>query len=155
MEVTRRSRHRKERGDHRERRSFGEKRLLVASRDIDFATSKAQVDGLRKRRAPRKMVPVHRCCTRPSRAGDGCIERSESKARTHELAWDVVPESAIEGAIAPRWGNYTKALSTLGGRELEEIEGTIAARQTGVSEDTHVGFRDLLAQHGAGLCPFA
>ena len=119
------------------------KRLLVASRDVDFATSKAKLtafeDGARREKWYR--------CTVAHQAEPGwrrVFERSESKARTHELAWDVVPESAIEESIAPRWGNYTKALSTLGGHELEEIEGTIAARQTGISEDTHVGFATFL-----------
>jgi multiple sugar transport system permease protein len=67
-------------------------------------------------------------------------ERSETKVRQHELGWDVVPESDIDAQAAPRWDNYPKALTTMGGRDLEEVEGSMAARTSGVSEDTRVGF---------------
>jgi multiple sugar transport system permease protein len=67
-------------------------------------------------------------------------ERSETKVRQHELKWDVVPESEIDTQAAPRWDNYPKALTTMGGRDLEEVEGSMAARTSGVGEDTHVGF---------------
>jgi len=71
-------------------------------------------------------------------------ERSETKVRRRELAWDVVPESEITSRGAPRWDNYPKALATMGGRELEEVEGSMASRSSGISEDTHVGFTTFL-----------
>jgi len=71
-------------------------------------------------------------------------ERSDTKVRSHELAWDVVPESEIAASVAPRWDNYPKALATMGGRELEEVEGSSAARASGIGEDTHVGFLTFL-----------
>jgi multiple sugar transport system permease protein len=71
-------------------------------------------------------------------------ESSDTKIRQHELAWDVVPESAIEGAVKPRWDNFPKALATLGGRSLEEVEGSIARRDGARAEDAGVSFVTFL-----------
>ena len=71
-------------------------------------------------------------------------EFSATKVRQHELSWDVVPESALEAQIRPRWENYPNALATMGGRSLEEVEGSVESRGTGVSEDTVVSFRTFL-----------
>ena len=71
-------------------------------------------------------------------------EFSATVVRGHELAWDVVPESALEARIRPRWENYPNALATMGGRSLEEVEGSVERRGTGVSEDTEVSFRIFL-----------
>lgn len=71
-------------------------------------------------------------------------ERSPTVSITHTLAWDIVPESAIESHIAPRWGNYRLALQTMGGRGVDEFQGTVAARQTGVGVDTAVSFGTFL-----------
>lgn len=67
-------------------------------------------------------------------------ERSDTKVRQHELGWDVVPEADIDAKAAPRWDNYPKALATMGGRDLEEVEGSMTGRTSGISQDTHVGF---------------
>jgi multiple sugar transport system permease protein len=71
-------------------------------------------------------------------------EFSTTHVRRHELNWDVVPESALEARIRPRWENYPNALATMGGRSLEEVEGSVERRGTGVSEDTVVSFRTFL-----------
>ncbi len=71
-------------------------------------------------------------------------EFSATKVRPHELSWDVAPESALEARIRPRWENYPNALATMGGRSLEEVEGSVETRGTGVSEDTVVSFRTFL-----------
>jgi len=71
-------------------------------------------------------------------------EFSATHVRRHELSWDVVPESALEAQIRPRWENYPNALATMGGRSLEEVEGSVESRGTGVSEDTVVSFRTFL-----------
>ncbi|MGD1002558.1 MAG: carbohydrate ABC transporter permease [Candidatus Brocadiia bacterium] len=71
-------------------------------------------------------------------------EFSATHVRAHELSWDVVPESALEARIRPRWENYPNALATMGGRSLEEVEGSVERRGTGVSEDTVVSFRTFL-----------
>jgi multiple sugar transport system permease protein len=60
------------------------------------------------------------------------------------LRWDVVPESALEARIRPRWENYPNALATMGGRSLEEVEGFVESRRTGVGQDTVVSFRTFL-----------
>jgi multiple sugar transport system permease protein len=52
-------------------------------------------------------------------------ERIETKARDRAARWTVVTEEQLETRIVPRWGNYPKALATIGGRSLEEIEGTV------------------------------
>ncbi len=72
------------------------------------------------------------------------IERSPTKMRTHALAQAIVPASAIEVRVKPRWENYRIALATMGGRSIEEAEGTVAARQTGYGRDTAVSFGTFL-----------
>jgi multiple sugar transport system permease protein len=72
-------------------------------------------------------------------------ERSATKVRSHELAWDVVAESDIETDLAPRWDNYPKALAAMGGVDVEESEGSMAGRSTGIGKDTRVGFAVFLA----------
>lgn len=71
-------------------------------------------------------------------------EFSATIVRQHELAWDVVPESALESKIRPRWDNYPTALATMGGRSLEEVEGSVVRPGSGVSEDTLVSFSSFL-----------
>ena len=71
-------------------------------------------------------------------------EFSATIVRAHELGWDVVPESALEARIRPRWENYPTALATMGGRSLEEVEGFVERRSTGVSADSVVSFRIFL-----------
>ncbi len=66
--------------------------------------------------------------TRTEQLADGrwrVTERSPTKAVTRPLATAVVPAEAITVTIKPRWENYRKALATMGGRSLEEVEGTV------------------------------
>ncbi len=71
-------------------------------------------------------------------------ERSPTKIVKKPLATAIVPESEIETRIKPRWENYPKALATMGGRSLDEVEGTVTARETGVGEDATVSFGTFL-----------
>lgn len=71
-------------------------------------------------------------------------ERSPTKMVTRELASAVVPESAIEVRIKPRWENFRIALATIGGRSVEEAEGTVQAIVSG-GEDANVSFWRFLA----------
>jgi len=82
-------------------------------------------------------------------------ERSPTKMRTKELATAVVPRSEIEMELKPRWENYRIALATMGGRSIEEAEGTVAKRETGIGQDTAVNFvvflRNTLLVCGLGV----
>ncbi|NQU09215.1 carbohydrate ABC transporter permease, partial [bacterium] len=71
-------------------------------------------------------------------------ERSPTKVRPQPLASAVVPADQIETRIQPRWENYRIALATMGGRSIEEAEGSGPARETGVSLDRHVSFAIFL-----------
>lgn len=71
-------------------------------------------------------------------------ERSPTKMRTRELAWDIVPASAIEVRVRPRWENYPMALRTMGGKSIEEVEGTVKPRESGIGKDTAVAFPRFL-----------
>ncbi len=71
-------------------------------------------------------------------------EFSATITRAHALDWDVVPESALEAKIRPRWENYPAALATMDGRSLEEVEGAVVRPSTGVGEDTLVSFSTFL-----------
>jgi multiple sugar transport system permease protein len=71
-------------------------------------------------------------------------ERSATKMRTHELAAAVVPADQIETRLSPRWENYRIALATMGGRSVEEVEGTVAGRATGFGRDAAVSFGTFL-----------
>jgi multiple sugar transport system permease protein len=71
-------------------------------------------------------------------------ESSATKIRQHELAWDVLPEATIESTVKPRWDNFPKALATLGGRSLEEVEGSVARRDASREQDAGVSFVTFL-----------
>jgi multiple sugar transport system permease protein len=71
-------------------------------------------------------------------------ERSATKIRRHDLAVAIVPESEIETRLAPRWENYRLALATMGGRSIEEVEGTVTRQTTGTGKDTSVSFVTFL-----------
>ena len=72
-------------------------------------------------------------------------ERSSTdKTLTAGRARDVVPADAIEEHVRFRWENYPKALAAMGGRSVEEIEGTVA-RRTPAAEDADVSFFTFLA----------
>lgn len=68
------------------------------------------------------------------------IERSPTKIVTRKLISADVPASEIETRIKPRWENYRIALATMGGGSIEEAEGTVTRRETGMGEDTAVSF---------------
>ncbi|MEZ5278573.1 MAG: carbohydrate ABC transporter permease [Opitutaceae bacterium] len=68
-------------------------------------------------------------------------ERSDSITLKAELRRDVVPEEAIRSQFKFRWNNYPKALATMGGRQLAEVEGTL---KSGAAEAKPVGFGTFL-----------
>jgi multiple sugar transport system permease protein len=120
------------------------KRLLVRFADLDTDGNGAQI-----RTFDPLTHAVRRYTVRVVRQvapGEWHVtERSATKVRSHELAWDVVPESDIETELAPRWDNYPKALATMGGVDVEEVEGSMKSRSTGIGKDTRVGFGLFLA----------
>ncbi|HKQ68972.1 MAG TPA: carbohydrate ABC transporter permease [Polyangiaceae bacterium] len=120
------------------------KRLLLPLEDVDVVGARALLSAFENgtRRTRRVSVTILRTV---DPGAWHVTERSETKVRKHELAWDVLPESEIAETTAPRWSNYPKALTTMGGREIEEVEGSMASRSSGVSEDTHVAFSRFLA----------
>ncbi|HEY3236619.1 MAG TPA: carbohydrate ABC transporter permease, partial [Polyangiaceae bacterium] len=71
-------------------------------------------------------------------------QSSATKVRTRELGWDVVPESSIETTLKPRWENFRIALETMGGKSIEEAQGSVSARETGFGKDTAVPFSTFL-----------
>ncbi len=86
--------------------------------------------------------------TRDQQLPDGrwqVTERSPTKMRTHKLATAIVPANQIESRIKPRCENYRIALATMGGRSIEEADGTVPPRQTGASPDSAVSFGTFLA----------
>lgn len=70
---------------------------------------------------------------------------SGSKTVERDLVRDVLPPGAIETTIRFRWDNYRKALLAMGGRSLEEIEGSVTARESPRAEDAEVGFWRFVA----------
>jgi multiple sugar transport system permease protein len=60
----------------------------------------------------------------------GCWQVTErakaSKSSEKDLRRDVVPRGAVRTEVKLRWENYPKALASMGGRSLEEIEGFVA-----------------------------
>jgi len=115
------------------------RRLLIADKDLDSASSTASMPVFENGAQRTRSYPV--TVVRTVEPGAWHVtELSQTKVRQHDLAWDVVPEASIDASAAPRWDNYPKALATIGGRDIEEIEGSMAGRKSGVSEDTQVGF---------------
>ena len=68
-------------------------------------------------------------------------ERSDTLTLSGELRRDVLPAEAIRTRFKFRWNNYPKALSTMGGRSLTEVEGT---HQAGAAQARPVGFVTFL-----------
>jgi multiple sugar transport system permease protein len=67
-------------------------------------------------------------------------ERSPySKSLEKDLRRDVVPPDAIDTAVKPRWDNYPKALLSMGGKSMEEIEGFVTD-YTSTGRDGQVSF---------------
>ncbi len=115
------------------------KRLLLSATAFDEATGRARMQVFEAGLAQEKLVFAK--LEKRVNQGDWHItERSPTKMRTHELMWDIVPAVAITSNIAPRWENYPLALATMGGRGLEEVEGTVKPRESGIGVDTVVDF---------------
>lgn len=72
-------------------------------------------------------------------------ERSQTKVRSRELRSDVLAESEITSSVKPRWENFRIALATMGGKSVEEAEGSVTALETGVGEDSAVSFWKFLS----------
>ncbi len=70
-------------------------------------------------------------------------ERGEKLSAPGSGAADVVPPEAIESRVKLRWGNFPTALAMMGGRSLEELEGTAPSVNSG--EDARAGFPLFLA----------
>jgi multiple sugar transport system permease protein len=70
-------------------------------------------------------------------------ERAEGFGRAADLAWDILPETAIESSVRPRWDNFRLAIATIGGRSVEEVEGTVATVPSH-GADSDVTFWDFL-----------
>ena len=68
-----------------------------------------------------------------------------SKTIERDLLRDVVAPERIRTTIRFRWENYPKALQAMGGRSLEEIEGSVAAREQPRSRDAEVPFLRFVA----------
>jgi multiple sugar transport system permease protein len=67
-------------------------------------------------------------------------ERSPTKMLARPLATGFVPADRVDTRLAPRWENYRIALATMGGRSVEEAQGTVQAHETGVGRDAAVPF---------------
>lgn len=82
-------------------------------------------------------------------------ERSPTRVRTRPLSTAVLPLAEIEVRIRPRWENYSKALATMGGRSLDEVEGTAVAPPADAGRDARVSFgtflRNTLVVCGLGV----
>ncbi len=71
-------------------------------------------------------------------------ERSQTKIIDHPLASGSVRESDIETRILPRWDNYPTALRTMGGRSIDQVQGTVSQPEPGQGEDSAVSFSTFL-----------
>ena len=94
--------------------------------------------------APAELASTPARLVRMAAAGDWrvtVVDRTYARGRV--LQWDVVPASAITTRILPRWENFRLAMATLGGRSLEEVQGTEAVLAN-EGEDSNVTFFDLL-----------
>lgn len=67
-----------------------------------------------------------------------------SKSIEQDLRRDVVPPEAIDSRARFRWANYPKALAAMGGRSVEEIEGSVE-EYTPKARDAQVGFLTFLS----------
>ena len=119
------------------------KRLILSAMAFDPKNGRARLQIFEGGLARGKEVTA-RLVKRLDKGSWHVTELSPTKIRPHELAWDVVPLSEIESHIRPRCENYPMALKTMGGRSLEEAEGTVSRRATGIGEDTDVSFTTFL-----------
>jgi multiple sugar transport system permease protein len=77
-------------------------------------------------------------------AGDWRVtERAEGFGRASSLAWDIVPESAIDARVKPRWENFALAVATIDDRSVEEVQGTVSTVPSH-GADSDVTFWDFL-----------
>lgn len=70
-------------------------------------------------------------------------ERFSTKVRERVPRRDVVPPGAVETRVRPRWENYPVALASMGGRSVEEAEGTVQERP--FNPETDATFLTFLA----------
>lgn len=70
-------------------------------------------------------------------------ERSEGFGRAGALAWDIIPEERIDARVKPRWENFSLAIATIGGRSVEEVQGTISTVES-AGAGAEVTFWDFL-----------
>jgi multiple sugar transport system permease protein len=120
------------------------RRLIVPLEAYDGEQKRAQISVFQHGLPQLTWLPVQ--LEKMLHPGDYKVrERSQTKVRAHELAWDVVPEAAIESSVAPRWSNYPRALAAMGGKDIEEVEGSIAAHSDREGEDAQVGFLTFLS----------
>jgi len=92
---------------------------------------------------PSTRVPV--TVLAEAQAGDWRVsERAQTFAATGRRPWAVVPAEEIETRIHPHWGNFRLALATIGGKSIEEAEGTVDTIEGG-GPDSDVSFLRFLA----------
>ena len=82
------------------------KRILLPAAAFDRAEESRANPGLRERPAGREDPSRPRLVKDVAPGWWHVTEFSATKVRRHELSWDVVPESALEARIRPRWENY-------------------------------------------------
>jgi multiple sugar transport system permease protein len=69
-------------------------------------------------------------------------ERSETQQLARELVSDYVAPDKVESSVRLRWENFPVALATMGGRTIEEVEGSTGEISTGA--DAGIGFTTFL-----------
>jgi multiple sugar transport system permease protein len=69
--------------------------------------------------------PAFRLISRAEQGSWLVTERTGTLARSKGTRQEVVPDEEIRTRLKFRWDNFPKALETMGGRSLEEVEGSI------------------------------
>jgi multiple sugar transport system permease protein len=116
--------------------SVDDRRHVLPANQFDATAGTARL------RPEGPLVPAK--LVKPVAAGDWRVtERAEGFGRAGQLAWDIVPANAIEARIQPRWDNFRLALATIGGRSVEEVQGTVSTVQSH-GADSAVTFWDFL-----------
>ncbi|RXK56361.1 carbohydrate ABC transporter permease [Oleiharenicola lentus] len=119
--------------------------VIVEAAGLRHVVSLAQFDEAAgtARLAP-DAPPLPARLLRRVQAGDWRVtERAEGFGRAGSLAWDIVPESAIDARVKPRWENFSLAIATIGGRSVEEVQGTVSTVHSH-GADSEVTFWDFL-----------
>jgi ABC-type glycerol-3-phosphate transport system permease component len=114
-------------------------RLLLPEADLDRANGRAKLQlfegGMQQSRYyPVKVVRA----VEPARARHRAPTR-KCVSTSSDGMW--FPEADIDAKAAPRWDTLPQGpRPPWGGRDLEEVEGSMASRTSGISQDTRVGF---------------